>query len=363
MPFFRSSSPVKIRMGIRDTWDAPKSPLRVAISELSKLLGTSVEVVVDWSMLWNVLSPQYPDPTTFVPCIEEATRVWAECLHERLDSDALEDWTDKFLEKFKTPGGMRTDIGVSENGMDRPEAVWEENRNRMSLLFPKKATGRVYLNTLQAGFRSDLENLFDRKSVATTSAAAPMTLPIGGVSAVDEDDWSVVPPTSAAAPAIAPVQRNFDTPQAQAPAEVLPEKLPTLATLARPEILFETQTPYLIYVRKYGDKALHIEGSHQGSLTLICEYFQKWVRKDRNYNGNCANFGFGFDYPQVLEIDKQTSLFGLNAGFDYVKISCNRWELLNPTPFLAFIEIVLKYKLVEASSGVTWFYRRDTKFI
>ncbi|KAK6355583.1 hypothetical protein TWF696_004683 [Orbilia brochopaga] len=342
--------PVKIRMGIRDSWDAPKCPFRVAINALSKVLGTSVEVIVDWGLLWSVLSPQYPDPTTFVPSIEEATRIWMECLQERLESDALEDWADEFLEKVKTPGGINIEIGVSENGMDRPEAVWEETGSKLSLLFPK-STGRVYLNTLQAGFRSDLEHLFTKKSAPTTSGAASTTLPIGGAPAVDEDDWSVVPPTSGAASVAAPVLRSPDTPQAQTTADALPERLPSLATLARPEVLFETQTPYLIYVRKYGNKELHIEGSHQGSLTLICEYFQKWVRKDRNYNGN------------ILELEKQTSLFGLNAGFDYVKITCNRWELLNPTPFLAFIEIVLKYKLVEASSGVTWFYRRDTKII
>ncbi|EWC43838.1 hypothetical protein DRE_07282 [Drechslerella stenobrocha 248] len=300
--------PVKIRMSIRDSWDAPKCPFREAINALSKLLGTSVEVIVDWGMLWSVLSPQYPDPTTFIPCIEEAARVWAECLHERLDSDSLEEWTDEFLEKAKTASGITLELGVSENEMDRPEAIYEQSRGRLLLVFPRNSNGRVYLIA----------------------------------SAVDEDDWSVVPPTSGpstAPPRPAVAVSDLSAPQVQA--EAPPEKLPSLSSLGRPEVLFESSTPYLIYVRKYGNKELHIEGSHHGSLTLICEYFQKWV----------------------LEIEKQTSLFGLNAGFDYMKITCNRWELLNPTPFLAFIEIVLKYKLVEASSGVTWFYRRDTKFV
>ncbi|KAF3904388.1 hypothetical protein ABW21_db0202165 [Orbilia brochopaga] len=272
-------------MGIRDSWDAPKCPLRVAIDALSKLLGTPVEVIVDWGILWSVLSPQYPDPSTFVPCIEQATRVLAECLQERLDSDALEEWTDEFLEKVKTPGGIIIEIGASENGMDRPEAVWDDSRRKLLLLFPKKSTGSVYLNTLQAGFRSDLEHLFTKKSAPTISAATSMEPPSAEIPTVDEDDWSVLPSTSGAASVMAPV---LGIPQAQAPAEILPEKLPSLATLARPEALFETQTPYLIYVRRYGNKELHIEGSHHASLTLICEYFQKWLRKDRNYNGNVS---------------------------------------------------------------------------
>ncbi|KAF3929408.1 hypothetical protein ABW19_dt0208638 [Dactylella cylindrospora] len=334
--------PVKIRMGIRDSWDAPKCPLRTTINALSDLLGTTVDIIVDWGLLWNVLSPQYPDPNTFIPSVEEATRVWAESLQERLDNSEFEEWTDQFLEKVKVGSGIKLEIGVSEDGLDRPETTWDDSQAKLSLLLPR-GKGQVYLNALQAGYASDFEHLFNKKSAPSQTT----TLPVAAKQVVEEDGWSVVPQTGAAhaPPAPAPVAM---APQAQA---AQPERLPSLATLGRPEILFETSTPYLIYVRKFGNKELHIESSHQGSLNLICDYFQKWVRKDRNYNGN------------VIEISKQASLFGLNAGFDYVKIECNRWELLNPTPFLAFIEIVLKYQLVEAASGMTWFYRRDVKFI
>ncbi|EPS41910.1 hypothetical protein H072_4136 [Dactylellina haptotyla CBS 200.50] len=329
-------------MGIRDSWDAPKCPLKEAINALSGIIGTPVETIVDWGMLWSVMSPQFPDPSTFIPSIEEATRVWAECLQERLESEELEEWTDEFVDKVKQGSGIRLEIGITENGVGRPENVFDQSTGQLKILFPKGASEKVYRNTLQAGFAGDLEHLFNKKSAITT--ASTKTLPIGARPPVEEG-WSVIPPpSSAAAPSSA---ARGVMPQA----EPAPERFPTLSMLARPEVLFETETPYLIYVRKFGNKELHIEGSHHASLTLLCDYFQKWVRKDRNYNGN------------VLDIEKQNSLFGLNTGFDYVKITCNRWELLNPTPFLAFIEIVLKYKLIEASSGVTWFYRRDTKFI
>ncbi|KAF3927841.1 hypothetical protein ABW20_dc0102960 [Dactylellina cionopaga] len=285
--------PVKVRMGIRDSWDAPKCPLREAINALSTLLGAQIDIVVDWGMLWTVLSSEFPDPGTFIPVIEEATRVWADVLQERLDSEVLEEWTDEFLEKVKTAHlTIRLEIGISESGIQRPETLWDKSTEKLKLLFPKKAE-IVYRNALQAGFGSDFENLFNRKGVSTM-VASTATIPIGRTpaapAAVDEDGWSVVPPTSGAPPSVATARGVM--PQPEAP----PEKLPSLAILARPEVLFETQTPYLIYVRKYGDKALHIEGSHHGSLTLICEYFQKWVRKDSNYNGNVSDIFFFSPY-------------------------------------------------------------------
>ncbi|KAF3914339.1 hypothetical protein AA313_de0205956 [Arthrobotrys entomopaga] len=340
--------PAKVRVGIRDAWDDPKCPLQKSINALKDVIGAPFNLIIDWGMVWTVLSPQYPDPNTFVPSLEDAVRVWAECLQERLESDALEDWIDEFLEKAKQSNGVAVEIGISDNKADRPEAVWDDSIQRLRILFPKGMNEKVYRNTLQAGFSGDLEHLFNKKSAL--APASVTKLPIGGAGgpSVVDDGWNVIPPTSGPASGPTPTPAPGVVRQV---APTAPERFPVLATLERPEILFSVQTPYLIYVRKYGEKELHIEGSHHPSLTLICEYFQKWVRTDRNYNGN------------LIEFEKQTSMFGLNTGFDYVKISCNRWEMLNPTPFLAFIEIVLKYELVESSSGSTWFYRRDTKFI
>ncbi|KAK6503865.1 hypothetical protein TWF481_008868 [Arthrobotrys musiformis] len=340
--------PVKVRMGVRDLWEPAGSPLNQAINAISSNIGKQIEIVVDWGMLWTVFGHQHPDPGTFIPYFEEAAKIWAACLQERLDNDTLESWTDELLEKVKAAGGsyIKLEIGVSDDiyGSGRPETLWDGSLERLKILFPKKGE-KVFENVLQAGFAGDFEHLFNEKA-APAAKTGVATLPIGGgadpaATPVDDDSWSVVPPTAV------PVSAPVPTTGTQLQPTYAPERLPSLQSLGRPEALFETSTPYLIYVRKYGDKELHIEGSHQGSLTLLCEYFQKWVRKDRNYNGN------------VVEFEKQTSLFGVNSGFDYVKITCNRWELLNPTPFLAFIEIVLKYRLVEASSGVTWFYRRD----
>ncbi|KAF3318664.1 hypothetical protein TWF173_006680 [Orbilia oligospora] len=349
--------PVKVRMGVRDLWEPSSSPMNQAISAISANIGKQIDILVDWGMLWTVFSHQHPDPGTFVPYFEEAVKHWASCLQERLDNDALESWTDELLEKVKAAGGssIKLEIGVSDDiyGSGRPETLWDDSLERLKILFPKKGE-KVYENVLQAGFSGDFEHLFNEKA-APAAKTGVSTLAIGGGAGPaatgtpgDDEGWSVVPPTALAA---APISAPPPTTATQSQPTFAPDRLPSLQSLGRPEALFETSTPYLIYVRKYGDKELHIEGSHQGSLTLLCEYFQKWARKDRNYNGN------------VVEFEKQTSLFGVNSGFDYVKITCNRWELLNPTPFLAFIEIVLKYRLVEASSGVTWFYRRDHQIL
>jgi hypothetical protein len=58
------------------------------------------------------------------------------------------------------------------------------------------------------------------------------------------------------------------------------ERLPSLATLPRPEILFQQTTPYLLHITKGGAGNVTVSGTHEPSLRLLAEYLQKWIKTD-----------------------------------------------------------------------------------
>ena len=60
-----------------------------------------------------------------------------------------------------------------------------------------------------------------------------------------------------------------------------PTRLPALASLAKPETLFLSQVPYHIILQTR-ENSISVQGSHQPSLQLLNDYFEKYARIDRN---------------------------------------------------------------------------------
>jgi len=60
----------------------------------------------------------------------------------------------------------------------------------------------------------------------------------------------------------------------------VPDVLPSLQTLPRPDILFRTLTPYLIQVSSMGANSVTVTATHEPSLRLLAEYFQRWIKND-----------------------------------------------------------------------------------
>lgn len=59
-----------------------------------------------------------------------------------------------------------------------------------------------------------------------------------------------------------------------------PDVLPSIETLARPDILFRSLTPYLLHVTLYGVNKLVVQGTHEPSLQLLSDYLQRWMKRD-----------------------------------------------------------------------------------
>ena len=64
-------------------------------------------------------------------------------------------------------------------------------------------------------------------------------------------------------------------------ASTAPSKLPSISSLGKPETLFSSQVPYQM-ILQIEHNCLIVQGSHQPSLQLMKDYFQKYARIDRN---------------------------------------------------------------------------------
>lgn len=71
--------------------------------------------------------------------------------------------------------------------------------------------------------------------------------------------------------------------------------LPKIASLARPETLFQGLVPYQLIVRRTGG-GIDIEGSHQPTLELIFEYFKRHSRKNLNDSRQVCNSSIHFQH-------------------------------------------------------------------
>ncbi len=100
----------------------------------------------------------------------------------------------------------------------------------------------------------DLQNLFEEPSTISVPA-----------SKAEDNDWATVDIST----------RN------NIPASATPTALPSVNTLARPEVMFASQVPYQMTIQIVHN-GISVQGSHQSSLQLLKEYFEKYARVDRN---------------------------------------------------------------------------------
>jgi hypothetical protein len=128
------------------------------------------------------------------------------------------------------------------------------------VLLPAAKPGQA--STAQAGFASDLRDLFDAgKKTAFHSGEA-----------ADEPEWADVSMDS-------PDNRHIPIIKAQTSSQEEFDILPDVATIQRPEELTK-KPPYWLIVRQEGKSRVVIEGSHAPSLVVLEAYMKKWCRGD-----------------------------------------------------------------------------------
>lgn len=130
--------------------------------------------------------------------------------------------------------------------------TWSKEASEFVIFIPE--TTPPYSNFVASTVSTDLQNLFEES--CTTSAAA---------SKAGDNDWATVDiPTGGSIPA-----------------RITPTALPSVNTLARPEVMFASQVPYQTIVQIVHN-GISVQGSHQSSLQLMKEYFEKYARVDRS---------------------------------------------------------------------------------
>ncbi|KAI9855481.1 MAG: hypothetical protein M1824_006077 [Vezdaea acicularis] len=340
--------PTKIRVDIRDHYDPADSAVQKAITALTNIVGYPVSIELEWAMLWAELEQLYPDKATFVPTVAGVLQSWCNALSTRLLDDRFPKWTEELLDKLSPSRQIKVYVQVSNT--PRPSTTWETKTSSFTLNLPKSSTTSPARAI--SGFETDLETIFAPKTVTFAGTTSSIH------SLAQDDEWADIGVSSSGsgigASDTAPHSTSVAEGSTTAPAPPKLDVLPTLSTLPRPDILFRDSPPYLLHITSSGAQNLTIWGSHQPSLELLAEYFQKWARM--NPNDVRKN-------PR-LSVTLAESHFGLGSSRDCVRIAADdrsAWIEVNPAAICAFVEAVLGYRQTFAS-GASWEYRRDVGF-
>ncbi|KAJ7066526.1 hypothetical protein C8F01DRAFT_1248530 [Mycena amicta] len=327
--------PLKVRMDVRDQWDAAQCSVREAIGVLSKVLGHTIEPRIEWPVLWSALKDKFPDNTVFVPTIVRYTIAWYERLTARLEDEACADWADQLLEALQDGRALSLTIeAAAEPKVTRPVTKWVAKFATFNLYVPK--TEPVSQAKLESGLDKDFENLLNEDA--------------------KEDDWAEVKVEAVSSRATATLPPARVVPVSTAVVNNLPtvERMPVLDGLARPNQLFAATGPYILTVEERG-ATIFVQSSHEPSLELLSSYLKKWSKTNPNDSMRRAIL--------KVELFESESFAGM---FDTLTVERTMARNNNGMPpnsafIFAFLEGVLDYKLV-STVGACKTYKSTTLF-
>ncbi|KIW89577.1 uncharacterized protein Z519_09733 [Cladophialophora bantiana CBS 173.52] len=345
-----SQLPLQIRKDIRDLFEKDDGAVQKSFVELKEIVGYPVSCTAEWHMLWAELESLCPDKATFVPTIAKLVEAWCHSLGKRLEDDSrFEAWTELFLERLKLVNFVKLSIQVAAYG-PRVRTAWSGTKSTFIILLPK--TAKFQTTHAASAFAEDFESIFD----PPTSSSHDQEAVKGHHQIHDDEDWAElesVPETKSASISISTTNR-VAVPYTPEPNT---DVLPSLETLPRPEILFQTTTPYLMVVSSNGLNKVTVNATHEPSLRLLAEYLKRWIRTDPQdvrkipylrIKLNESSFGFGL-FSDSLTIEP----------FDHYQ----RHVVVNVALILTFIQGVLGYqRVIEMSGAGNWEFRRDTPF-
>ncbi|KAG6828265.1 hypothetical protein H0H92_008608 [Tricholoma furcatifolium] len=258
--------PLKIRVDVRDLWDSPKSDLQASISSLEETLGHRIEPVVQWLGLWNELKDRYSDKATFVPSIARIVNAWYSRLSWRLESDNFPEWTEELLELLSSSRKQLL-IEPSPPPHVRPKTSWNIKTSSFYLGLPKLEPPSH--SKVVAAFDQDFDNLLNQNGASgpdegwdevTAEPSASGGIGVGGGS-------------QRATATANPVREAFDE-------RPKVDRLPKLSELSRPNELFVRTAPHILTLDM--GNPLVVRCSHEGTLELLCTYFNQWGKANAN---------------------------------------------------------------------------------
>ncbi|KAI0547779.1 hypothetical protein F4679DRAFT_597447 [Xylaria curta] len=332
-----SKLPIKVQIGIRDSWDNEDAPVQKAIRNLKEVIGVRVTVNPEWPLLYAELGDFHPDKATLAPSVATAVETCCTALSALADDEANAEWADTLLER--TESHIRISIGASKN--QEMGISWSDQEGGFVISLPKSAVpSKAYTLSF---FTGNLLKVFDEKARHESSSAT-------GPAAV-ADDWADVTvdnKTGNAAVIEAP-QRHGATTQPSPSFDVIPD----VTTISRPDELL-LKPPYHLIVHYHGKGSIDIQCGHSPTLQFIADYLKKWSRTNHNNTTR----------PPLAEVQLHQSAFGLGVVYDRLTIvSDSRYhtQTVSPTIVLSLIEGVLGYKNIFCD-GSSWTFRKDVEF-
>jgi hypothetical protein len=234
------------------------------LNELGALVGLEVIINPEWQQLLAELDSYYPDKGNFVTTVATVVQAWVRSMTQLLDDSEREDWTEALLERLKAAGSrLRISLEVAPSDRSRCSTSWADRSQGFVIHLPKKLiTAPAELTPIFYGELSTCFDSQDAKSKPPPTIAVP--------TASGSDDWADVEMDKTTGK-VAIVEKL-----AQSPARIIPQYLPSAATLPRPDELF-LRPPYHLIVAG-GDREIEIQSSHSPSLQLLADYFQRWCR-------------------------------------------------------------------------------------
>jgi hypothetical protein len=142
----------------------------------------------------------------------------------------------------------------------RPKTTWSSAKPAFTIILPNKTS--FHAASSASGFQTDFETLFEaNSSVSSTNVEEALS---------KDEEWANV---ESIADTRSIQIRTIEEPE-------VPDILPSLHTLPRPDLLFNATTPYLMQISHSGASSITVFGSHEPSLRLLSEYLQRWIKVD-----------------------------------------------------------------------------------
>jgi len=184
----------------------------------------------------------------------------------------------------------------------------------------------------------------------------------------EADDWADLDLGSPESHTVVPSRQKQEVTKVDS----VPDMIPELARIPRPEELTR-RPPYWILVRQEGRQRVVVQGSHAPSLACLDEYLKRWCRGEVGRSDRVSvsiayedESLLTIDLPQppVVEIKLQESAFGLGLLHDTITMEAIRGREVTAMLVLVFVESVLGYAPVQASSsaGAVWEFKRTKPF-
>ncbi|KAI1121255.1 hypothetical protein F5Y10DRAFT_272259 [Nemania abortiva] len=366
-----SKLPLKIQVGVRDSWDNNDAPVQKAICTLKEAVGVRVTVNPEWSLLHSELGSFYPDKATLVPSIAAAVEACCTTLGALADDEANSEWADALLER--TESNIRIFVEVSTNR--DLSIVWSAQQRGIILALPKSAVPSQ--SNMQSFFAGHLLKIFDERAARETSS------PGAEPSAVD--DWAdvAVDNRTGNAGVVELPQRDPASTHVSPVFDVIPD----VETVSRPDELL-LKPPYHLILYNGGKTFIEVQCSHSPTLQFLSDYLIKWSRTNHNNTTRVSLrtplpnppgayisamprvFDAINNYacppqPPCAEVKLHQSAFGLGVVYDRLTVNSETTrymvQTVSPTILLALIEGVLGYKSV-SQDGSSWTFRRDVEF-